>query len=269
MTNNGEKGEFAKYAKGAYHWREYHGSTLSGNVFLKERYNITLNLLKTLHATKTSHVLDVGCGDGALTGLVYHTFHCDVQGIDVTKAGIDLAKEEFAKKKFCGQFTLVEGYDYSSLSPAQFDFVLCSDVIEHVGQPGRLVEEMWRLVKAGGYAIVSTPIRLTEKPLSTLHVQEWFPDDFARFCACRMGKPFVHTMSHPVVFNELYSIYWSPIGGWIRFIINVLYGMGINTFSPEATKKWKFPTLQTLVFGPKEVGTGVEREGQREVPVRR
>jgi SAM-dependent methyltransferase len=40
---------------------------------------------------------------------------------------------------------------------ASFDTVLCSEVLEHVPEPGRLFEEAARMLKPGGMLILSTP----------------------------------------------------------------------------------------------------------------
>jgi SAM-dependent methyltransferase len=38
-----------------------------------------------------------------------------------------------------------------------FDVVLCLEVVEHVGEPTRLVEECFRVVRPGGHVVFSTP----------------------------------------------------------------------------------------------------------------
>ena len=43
------------------------------------------------------------------------------------------------------------------LAPASFDFVVCTEVLEHVRQPFFAVQEMQRILVPGGYAFVSTP----------------------------------------------------------------------------------------------------------------
>lgn len=48
--------------------------------------------------------------------------------------------------------------DNSSLIPAdRFDFVLCTEVLEHTLQPFDAVREIHRMLKQGGLAFVSTP----------------------------------------------------------------------------------------------------------------
>lgn len=39
----------------------------------------------------------------------------------------------------------------------QFDLVICTQVMEYFPEPARAVEEMWRVLRKGGYAFVSAP----------------------------------------------------------------------------------------------------------------
>ncbi len=44
------------------------------------------------------------------------------------------------------------------LSDATFDTVVCTEVLEHVADPLKALREMYRVLKPGGYLILSTPM---------------------------------------------------------------------------------------------------------------
>jgi SAM-dependent methyltransferase len=61
--------------------------------------------------------------------------------------------------------------DWSCWAPGSFDFITCTDVLEHVEPPvGRTLENMYRLLKPGGVAILTAPTTL--EPATCEH----FPD---------------------------------------------------------------------------------------------
>lgn len=221
---------FDKYArKGAYHWVESTGPLHRLNAYTLGRYELALSALQAGGLQKGAKVLDVGCGDGALTGFIASRFQADVEGIDVTQLPIELARQEFAKRGWSGRFTVIEGYEYPFADGA-FAAVVCSDVIEHVQKPEQLLAEMWRLVAPGGRLVVTTPIRYTEAPLDRMHVQEWFAGEFRDFCQSVLGAEVELHVSHPVALAEIYASANPLLGRFSRLSINALTKLGRNPF---------------------------------------
>lgn len=62
--------------------------------------------------------------------------------------------------------------DLGRFPDGSFDFVVCNHVIEHVANPARLVEDLFRIVRPGGHVVLTVPDkRFTfdhERPLTTL-----------------------------------------------------------------------------------------------------
>ena len=99
-----------------------------------------------------AQVLDVGCGDGALDGLLAMRLGARVDGIDVIPLSIELACTEFEKRSLTGRFLLIDGYAYP-LADMSFPAVVYSDVIEHVQKPANMLAEMWRVLAPGGVPV--------------------------------------------------------------------------------------------------------------------
>ena len=84
--------EFEKYKKrGAYHWDMISRNPKKHHPFLAARYKICMELLGSVANKK---ILDFGCGDGALSGLIAKSGGL-VTGFDTNQIGIDLAIRKF------------------------------------------------------------------------------------------------------------------------------------------------------------------------------
>jgi ubiquinone/menaquinone biosynthesis C-methylase UbiE len=200
-----EEIRFEKYKKrGAYHWKNYFGNIFAIDSFLRGRYDIVIHLLKRSGITNTSSVLEVGCGDGALSGLIYKTFRCNLTGVEPASEGVRFSREMFSFYGFKGTFEVSEGYSFS-YPDNHFDFVVLADVIEHLQHPDLMLREIKRVLKKGGKLIVTTPIRTSEYPEDAMHVQEFYPDELIKLCKPYYGEPIYSIYSHPVVWHELYS----------------------------------------------------------------
>lgn len=197
--------EFEKYKKrGAYHWQSYFGSLLKIDSFLRGRYDLVIHLLQKSGIKESSSLLEVGCGDGALSGLIYRTFKCQLKGLEPSRDGIRFCKTMFEKYGYKGTFEVSEGYTFNCADNS-FDFVILADVIEHIQHPDLMLQEIKRVLKPGGGAIVTTPIRTNEHPEDKMHVHEFFPDELIAVCKVHFGTPVDVVYSHPVVWYELYS----------------------------------------------------------------
>jgi SAM-dependent methyltransferase len=100
------------------------------------------------------------------------------------------------------------------LADSSFDCVVCSEVIEHVTDVDGLLSEIHRLLKPGGRAVITTPIRLTELPEEPTHVREWFPSEFAALIASGPLRLLRHEQIIPAATPEVF--FWRP-----RFFLRV------------------------------------------------
>jgi ubiquinone/menaquinone biosynthesis C-methylase UbiE len=242
--------EFEKYRKrGAYHWQNYFGNVFKIDSFLRGRYDLVINLLRKSGISSNSNVLEIGCGDGALTGLIYKKFKCNLNGTEPDEDGIRFCKEMFSKYNYKAEFSLVTGYSLPFPSN-HFDFVILADVIEHLQQPDTMLVEMQRLLKQGGKAIITTPIRTMEFPEDKMHVHEFFPSELISLCKENFNGTVEAIYSHPLVWHERYSYgkkrTRSIIRLYCRFIDKFL---GKNVFSlNDKTSAWKNFKQQGLVL---------------------
>jgi ubiquinone/menaquinone biosynthesis C-methylase UbiE len=97
-------------------------------------------------------VLDVGCGLGNDTAR-FAVGGARVTGIDIAPRAIELARANFAQRRLEGSFLLMDG-EAMSFADASFDFVYCHTVLHFTPHPERMIQEIHRVLKPGGRALL-------------------------------------------------------------------------------------------------------------------
>ncbi|PIR43810.1 hypothetical protein COV24_01040 [candidate division WWE3 bacterium CG10_big_fil_rev_8_21_14_0_10_32_10] len=117
------------------------------------RFNKILQIVENLRA-KPSRILDLGCGTGLMSKRILDIYpDSKVYGLDVSKKAVMLGKKRYKEIHF------VIG-DVEGTLPFEsnfFDLVISGEVIEHVKDTDVYLEEINRILKKGGYFILSTP----------------------------------------------------------------------------------------------------------------
>lgn len=98
---------------------------------------------------KNTKVLDIGCGFGETLGY-FEARGCEAYGVEADE-NIRRVAEKFGYKVYVGLFT-PDIYE-----PDFFDYVTMAQVIEHMTDPVETLKGVSRVLKPGGYAILSTP----------------------------------------------------------------------------------------------------------------
>jgi len=211
--------EFNKYKKkGAYHWEDAKRSIFKFNAHQEARFEW---ILRCLDDVKGKTVLDVGCGDGALTYRIAER-GADIIGIDNSEEGIKLAKEIFNKKKMPANFILASAYNMP-LKNNSIDCAVLSDVIEHVREPERLLKEIKRLLRNNGKLVISTPYRFGELLWDKYHVREYYPSELRSSLESDF-KNIEIIESHPALWMFLYTYNsrWTAYQPIFRWFTNIL-----------------------------------------------
>jgi methionine biosynthesis protein MetW len=117
------------------------------------RYDDAINMINGIG--KKNSVLDIGCGGGYLLTKLVDCFDV-LKGIDVSDVAINNSNEEI---KNLTQIELsVQNADMGlSFSDETFDCVVSLAVIEHVIDVFGVLKEINRVLKPGGYLVVSVP----------------------------------------------------------------------------------------------------------------
>lgn len=111
-------------------------------------YNQLFRLIKPL---KPISILDVGCGEGfTLQKLEERKVGKNNEGIDYSKDAIEIGRKIYPK------LTLKEGTVYNlPYKENSFDLVICTEVLEHLDDPLKAVNEIKRV--SSKYVLFSVP----------------------------------------------------------------------------------------------------------------
>ena len=115
----------------------------------RKKMRIVLSLFQKHENGK---VLDIGCGDGLISSLVRDVTKADVYGLDISKSAVSEAKKRGIKAK-----TLNVDKGGFPFEKNTFDAVFCGDLIEHIYDTEKLLENIIMILKPGGYLIISVP----------------------------------------------------------------------------------------------------------------
>lgn len=103
-----------------------------------------------LNKVNPGNLLDIGCGSGKFLNQM-RLAGWEVQGIELDSKSAEIASEKYGIKiKICS----LEDAKYPDKF---FDAITMSHVIEHVSNPVLLLQESYRILKPGGYLVVTTP----------------------------------------------------------------------------------------------------------------
>jgi SAM-dependent methyltransferase len=117
--------------------------------------NITEILLR--HVPSTGKALDVGCGTGRVAcRLGARGF--EVDAIDIEPRVIDLARGQTTVQghEKC-HFRVCDFRDPAQALLDQYDLITCSEVLEHVVEYERILENIFQSLKRGGRFILTVP----------------------------------------------------------------------------------------------------------------
>ncbi|MEW6163749.1 MAG: class I SAM-dependent methyltransferase [Pseudomonadota bacterium] len=220
-----------------YHWDLISNNPLRKSAFVVGRYAKSIELLRMrLGKLDGMSVMDFGCGDGAFSWALTRA-GARVTGVDSSDVAIAYAQRRHGALATHAQFYCENCYE-THFPDASFDGLVSTDVIEHVQHTDRFLREIVRILKPGGIAVVTTPIRLTEQPLDCLHVAEWFPSEFEEIIRGHFATASFYK-SHPTIWHEV-----EQRSKLLRVLVNVFSLFG-NPYL--RSKKWHIYSQQYAV----------------------
>jgi len=100
-------------------------------------------------------VLDVGCGGGILAEAMARA-GARVTGIDLSEKALGVAQLHRLESGIAVDYRLVAAETLAAEIPEQFDLVTCMEMLEHVPNPGSIIQACAMLAKPGGTLVFST-----------------------------------------------------------------------------------------------------------------
>jgi len=101
------------------------------------------------------NILEIGCGNGNISYQLARNGH-HVTGIDICQTTINTANEKFGDTLGL-QFKVVNAELLTSGENEKYDVIVCSEVLEHLHHPDKLVSNFKNLLNKDGLALVTVP----------------------------------------------------------------------------------------------------------------
>lgn len=207
-------------------YERYHTTTSIQKYLIKKNnftYRIILEIItKFLNSPKD--ILDIGSGAGTLS-LYFASKNNRILGIDISKKAIES----------CARSSKILGLEHNvdfkvmnfpnEIPNKKFDFIICSEVIEHLENDDLALRKIFSLLKPEGIAIISTPSK--NAPLYRLglankfdrevgHLRRYFLEELVKKCKKANFKILETRKTEGVLRNFLFI---NPVAGkTVRFI---------------------------------------------------
>lgn len=123
--------------------------TLTAQNFVS-RLRFTLEMIES-RVARGSKILDVGCGTGHLAGELMRRGY-QAWGVDLSEGMVRFAQEHYGADRF--QVGDIERIPFPDNT---FDGIVCLGVVEYLSRDEEALREMWRVLKPGGVAVITTP----------------------------------------------------------------------------------------------------------------
>lgn len=137
--------------------KKYHGEgTLFESKNFLLRYVEILRLktiVKLAGISESDSVLDLGCGEGYLLRLLPKAKQ--IKGIDISR--VALKRAESLISKYGIDATLEFGNAQDLKINEKFDKIMCSEMLEHVPDPRRVIKNIHAILEDDGLLVVSVP----------------------------------------------------------------------------------------------------------------
>lgn len=118
----------------------------------REIVKFQISCLKFQTGTQAIKILDVGCGAGRWLQELGKIFpKSEIWGVDKEPKAIEFCQKRNLKNLKIGTAEKLPFDDFS------FDLVTCLDLLEHVSGDQKAISEFYRILKPGGFLILSVP----------------------------------------------------------------------------------------------------------------
>ena len=104
---------------------------------------------------KNLKILDIGCGGGILSEELTRN-GAQVTGLDASKKTIKIAKSHAKEKNYNIKYLDTSIEDHIKESKAKYDAIICFELIEHVPDQIKLIQDISTICKKGGKLFMST-----------------------------------------------------------------------------------------------------------------
>lgn len=179
--------------------------------------NSTNELFSGVPISAEDVVLDAGCGEGGVVAFCARR-GAHIIAVDMHEATLETARKLLAETAARKLECFCSPADSIPVADAVASRIICTEVLEHVEDPARVIEELYRVGKPGALYVFSVPESLSEALLKKVgpesyfrepnHVRVFERETFAQ--AVRAGG--LEIVSHTMT-GFFWSVWWALYWG--------------------------------------------------------
>lgn len=131
-------------------------NTESRRIFHIDRYQFSVRKLTEIYSdSKELTILDAACGTGYGSSLLKNIRSSQVIGLDICPETVSYAQKKYSTENCL--FKLCDLTQMKKIEDQTIDAVVSFETIEHLETPTIFLKNINRVLKKGGYLIISTP----------------------------------------------------------------------------------------------------------------
>lgn len=133
---------------------DHYDREIKNNLFLRLWHKNRFNKVgQTINNIYPQQILDIGCHGGTFTEAISRQFpRAKVFGIDICSHLIAYAQKKRPKINF-----KVASAEKLPFPDRTFQLVTCFDMLEHLSNPGKALDEISRVLSGGGILVLTVP----------------------------------------------------------------------------------------------------------------
>lgn len=135
----------------------------------------TGELTQGVRVRSTDTVVDVGCGDGAIVAFCARQ-GAEVYCIDRDPAGLATTEAKVKASPARAYHIMLSDCDPIPVDDDTGDLVICTEVLEHVPDPHKFMQELVRVARPGAQLLITVPEARSEKFVAATAPPEYFQE---------------------------------------------------------------------------------------------
>lgn len=124
-------------------------------------------------------VLEIGCSSGVFS-CYFAKFGHRAIGIDFVREQVRKARKLAEEMNVDAKFSQGDAHELVGFSDEIFHTVFLGEILEHVLDPKKVLDEAYRVLKKGGKLIVTIPAQFGEYDFKTVHINQPTAEDIQK-----------------------------------------------------------------------------------------
>jgi len=168
----------------------------------------TESIVALLNLDNNMSLLDIGCGEGLQLEYIRKKYsYIRLSGIDISETMVGRAKVRVPSANLIARSATGEGLGFERGS---FDRIICSEVLEHLPHPEKVLANAYEVLKPGGLLVVSVPYAQKLVQVICMHCGKLTLDGHIN----SFGEARITNMLEDAVFTVIsaqgYRMIWFP-----------------------------------------------------------